>query len=431
MGHRSRSRDRGRGGDRHRRRSYTSSRSQSRDGSKKIQQAVKAALTAGAAEAFRSRNKPGGWTGEKGKRILTAAIGAGGIDGLLDKDPDKKGARHTIEAVIGGLASNRILNGPRDMSASRSRPQSRSRSRGGGGGGSGGRGLKGLAAGGLAAVAGKALLDGRSRSKSKGRRSYSSSSDSRSPRRTKKRSKSVSEYVSKGIAAIGLGDAAKDKGRDDYRDARRSRRDRDRDYDNYDDFDDGYQGRLRGGGGDGGDGIKDDDDTSSDDVSSSEDDRTQKKLRGKEFLTAGLASVATIHAAHSIYKSVDGRKKRSKLVREGEMSPEESHKLKNKARLQDAAAVGIAALGIKGAVSEWKEMKEQRDEVHEFAKKREERHEKRLRVLEDRVAAGDHGPHHQYTPGPKYQDGNPYHTGSTLPPPPMGSQQAPSHAHSY
>lgn len=355
---------------------------------------------------------------------MTAAVGAGGIDGLINKDPDKRSKRHAIESVIGGLASNRIINGPRDRSRSRSRSRAGSRGQDGGG-----RGLKDLAAGGLVAAAGKAFLD--SRSKSRGRRSYSSSSDDHGPRRSKKRSKSVSEYVSQGIAALGLSEGAKDKCRDDYRDHPRDRRDRDRDRD----YDDGYgthQGRLRGGGGDGGDGIDFSSDISSDEISSSEEDRTQKKMRGKEFLTAGLASVATIHAAHSVYKSVDARKKRTKLVKKGEMSPEQAHKLKNKAGFQDAAAIGIAALGIKGAVSEWKEMKEQRNELHEFANKRSERHERRLHKLEQRMAMNDNyrksapNLHEQpyFDGGPIYQDGNPYHTGSMLPPPPMGPQQA-------
>ena len=379
---------------------------------------------AGATEAIRSRNEPGGWTGEKGKRVLTAAIGAGGINELVNKDPDKKGTRHTLEAVIGGLAGNRIINGPRDRSRSRSR--SRARSRGGDGGGS--SGLKGLAAGGLAAAAGKALLDARNRSKSRGRRSYSSSSDSRSPSRGKKRSKSVTALFSRGIAAVGLGDGGKDKHRDDQRDHRGSRRDR-----NYDDDYPPQQGRLRGGGGDGGDGINESS-SSDDDVSSSEDKRTQTKMHRKELFTAGLASVATIHAANNVYKSVNARKKRNKLVKKGEMTEEEARKLKNKARLQDAAAVGIAALGIKGAVSEWKEMKEQREQYHEFEQKRAERHEKRLKKLEDQITYGRYDGkyrnsepslHHQcYDNGPIYQDDNPYHSSAYLPPPPMGAPQA-------
>ncbi|KAK2627708.1 hypothetical protein QTJ16_002354 [Diplocarpon rosae] len=44
-----------------------------------FQAAAKAALLAGATEAFRVRNVPGSWGGEKAKRILTAAIGAGGV----------------------------------------------------------------------------------------------------------------------------------------------------------------------------------------------------------------------------------------------------------------------------------------------------------------------------------------------------------------
>lgn len=43
----------------------------------KFQQSAKAALLAASAEAFRVRNEPGGWGGEKGKRILTAALDAG------------------------------------------------------------------------------------------------------------------------------------------------------------------------------------------------------------------------------------------------------------------------------------------------------------------------------------------------------------------
>jgi hypothetical protein len=83
-------------------------------------------------------------------------------------------------------------------------------------------------------------------------------------------------------------------------------------------------------------------------------------MRGKELLTAGLATVATIHAAHGVYSSMEAHERRHKLVQEGEMSPAEARKKQTKAWVQDAAAVGIAALGIKGAFSEWKEMNEHR-----------------------------------------------------------------------
>ena len=392
----------------------------------KIMQAAKAAVLAGAAEAFRSRKEPGGWAGDKGKRVLTAAIGAGGIDGLVSGDnPEKKSGRHTAEAVIGGLIGNRVLNGARDKSADRSRSRSRARSRGGGGGG----GLEGLAAGGLAAAAGKAFLDYRNRSKSRGRRSYDSDDDSRSPPRNKKRSKSVSDYVSQGMAALGLKD---DKG------GRGDRRGRGYDSGYDDPYYQGSAGRLRGGGGEGGDGVKSDasdSDSDTSDISSSEEERRTKKMRGKEWITAGLASVATIHAAHSVYQSVENRKKRRKEVAEGKISPEEARKKKNKARLQDAASVGIAALGIKGAVSEWKEMNEQRNEIREFSHKCEERHQRKLLKSQENSTYGGSNDNYRnsdpnlyrgsYYPdtGPLYQDGNPYHTGG-LPPPPMGPQHA-------
>ncbi|KAL8717227.1 MAG: hypothetical protein Q9225_005512 [Loekoesia sp. 1 TL-2023] len=424
-GGRGKSRDRSHGGGRGRRRdsysSYSSrsrSRSRSVDQKEKIQQAVKAALTAGAVEAFRSRKEPGAWTGDKGRRVLTAAIGAGGVNRALtsNRDPEKKDGRHGIEAVLGGLATNHLINGGRSRSRSR-HGRGRDEKKSGG--------LKDLAAGGLAAAAGKALLDARARSKSRGRRDDSSDSDdSRGPRRHK-RSSSVGAYLDKGMAAIGLKDDKKP------RESRRSRR--------YDD-DDYYsnrgppptQGRLRGGGGDYADGLRGGSSSSDDDISSSEEERTRKKMGRKELITAGLASVATIHAAHSVYSSIEARSKRQKEVMEGKLAPEEARKLKNKARLQDAASVGIAALGIKGAISEWKEMQEQRHECLEFDEKRKERHEKRLRKQQERLrlinspqyttSEPDLGRQNYAPPGGmRYQDDNPYHAGGFAPPPPMGS----------
>ena len=417
--------------------------------------AARAALTAGAVEAFRSRKEPGGWAGPKGRRVLTAAVGAGGIDGLLNsgkKDGQGGGALDGIQAVIGGLAGNRLINGSRDKDGSRSR----SRSRGGRGddrGGGGGGGLAALGAGGLAAAAGKMFMD-RNKSTDRGgggggRRYSSDDNDYRGGRG--KRSKSVSDYARQGMAAMGIGDKGKD--------GRGSRR-------GYDDDSPprGYQSRPRGGGGEGGDGIRSSpgsQSSSDDDESSSEEEKERKKMGHKQLITAGLASVATIHAAQSVYKSIEGRQQRMKEVAKGEMSPQEARKKKNKARLQDVAAVGIAALGIKGAYSEWKEMKEQRDEAHEFDLKRAERHARReQRALDmQHGVAHVHGQHDQYsssspslhsqaTPvypqspyspgpvsdhaagvgyygeptGPHYSDGNPYGSGG-LPPPPMGPHQ--------
>lgn len=111
-------------------------------------------------------------------------------------------------------------------------------------------------------------------------------------------------------------------------------------------------------------------------------------MKGKEYLTAGLAAVATIHAAHSVYASMEARDKRHHEVETGEMTPEEARKKKNKARIQDAAAIGIAALGIKGAYSEWQEVQENRHELAEQMEERKKRHEKRVKRLQKQSGGG-------------------------------------------
>ncbi|KAL9597558.1 MAG: hypothetical protein Q9219_005060 [cf. Caloplaca sp. 3 TL-2023] len=135
--------------------------------------------------------------------------------------------------------------------------------------------------------------------------------------------------------------------------------------------------------------------SSSDVCSSSEDERRQKKMRGKEFLTAGLAAVATIHAAQGVYKSMEARDKRHAEVASGEMAPEEAARLRRKAHLQDAAAIGIAALGIKGAYSEWQEVQEHRKEAinekHERAKRHEKREKKREKYGYSNYGSSRHG----------------------------------------
>lgn len=329
-------------------RSRTRSRSKGR-AERKWAQAAQAALVAGAVEAFRARKEPGTWTGEKGRRIATAAISAGGIDGLVDRDPDKKTKRHLAEAVIGGLAANRIANGPRSKSRgrdgspygrSRSRSRStfgrgRSQSRGRDGGG---KGLKELAAGGALAAAGKAIYD-RVRSKSRRRRSPSSSSaDSYVPSRNRRRNNGQARSLPPDTGARA------DRGRN---------------------FNSGALPAAGAGAAAGalaaGNGSSRNRSPSSSSSSTAIEEK-RKKMRGKELITAGLATVATIHAAHGVYSSMEAHEKRHKLVAEGEMSPEEARKKQTKAWVQDAAAVGIAALGIKGAFSEWKEMNEHRFE---------------------------------------------------------------------
>lgn len=480
-----------------------SERGKSPEGAAKYQQAAKAALLAGATEAFRVRKEPGGLAGNS-KRILTAAISAGGIDAAADRDPDRHSKRHILEAVVGGLAANYAVNGSRKdiedddgKSARGSRSRSRSRSKGPGGGSSGGP-LAALATAGLGALAAKKLTD-RSRSRSKAgsrrRRDSRDSYDSRSPSPRggdrHKRSKSVTDYARKGLAALGIGGAAgalahenrdrsRSRGDVEYEEthSRRSHRS-DRDRSRSRGPDDGYRSSRHGDSGRDGnfdtrDGVYDDpryadsrasnvdsrsgggrsgrardgrknkriaegkqSESDSDLGSSTDDEKRIKKMKGKQFLTAGLATVATIHAAHSVYQSMEKREARKKAVQDGEMSPEEARKLKAKATLQDAASIGIAALGIKGAISEIKEANEMRHECKEFREKKEERHNKRLerqkKIPRDKDGKNEgrrrsSGSQSQRAPPmgrpyddyelPRFGDGNPYAT--TLPPPPVG-----------
>lgn len=196
-------------------------RDKSPEGVAKFQQAAKAALLAGAAEAFRVRKEPGGWGGDKGKRILTAAIGAGGVGAAAAGDnSEHHSKRHLLEAVVGGLAGNRLINGSRsDDGRSSHGGHGHSHSK------SGGLPIAALATAGLGAIAAKKHHD-RSRSRGDGHRRRSGSEDSLGSGRDRrhKRSKSVTDYARKGLAALGLNDAADDRHGS-------SRRDRDRDFD--------------------------------------------------------------------------------------------------------------------------------------------------------------------------------------------------------
>lgn len=403
-------------------RSRSRSRGGHRKSDKKWEQAAKAAIVAGAVEAFRSRKTPGPWTGEKGQRIATAALGAAGIDSLVDKDPDKHGKRHVAESAIGGLLANRVANGPRSQSRGRegsrspdrsrsrsrsifgrSRSRGRSASRGRDDGGGGGNPLAKVAGTGAVLAAGKALYD-RVRSKSRSRRDRSRSADSADSYDPPSRSRRSRGY---------------DRGRsmDDttYDGASRANSDR----------------RLAATGGAGAGALtapnRGKRDSSTDSESTTDMEEKRKKLRGKELLTAGLASVATIHAAHGVYSSMVASEKRRKLVAEGEMTAEQARKQKSKNMLQDAAAVGIAALGIKSAFSEWKEMNENRHSVKELEQRRRKKRKARERREREarQNALNGNGMANPYAypvavnPYPTtYADANPY---GAVPPPPMGA----------
>lgn len=410
--HRGRSRSRHHGSH-----SYSESpRGRKSKSEQQMTQAVRAALMAGAVEAFRVRKEPGEWSGDKGKRILTAAITSGAADGLVDRDPNKHGKRHVIESTLAGLATNHFVNGSRSGSRHRGGSGDHGRSSS-----HGGSGLKNLAATGALAAAGKEAYD-RFRSRSRGR-SRSSSRDSRGDsshhRGSKKRSKSVTDYINKGLASLGLEEggeksrhrrSARDDHSDDERDSprryddrrRRHRRrarspdysddDRDSDYSpprysrrGRDSRDVGHHNppmqstKSRAEGEEGRDWTDNSSNDDSDLGDSSDEKGRRKKLRRGTVLATGLASVATIHAAHSVYSGVEKRRKRTKQLEEGKITPEEARKRRLRANLGDAASVGIAALGIRSAVEEWKEVEEKRKESSNFQRQCQERAEKRHR----------------------------------------------------
>lgn len=331
----------------------------------------------------------------------------------------------------------------------------------------------------MLAATGKKFYD-RIRSRSRGRqRSRESSYDSyegRSPSRPKperKRSSSVSAAVAKGLGAIGLGSAA-DKIDPERRNSQKydDRGHNDRGYDDrsrgYDDYSNGgYRdsrdvGALTPAAGaagpvvgppqraastsrlpgqpyraDNGPHHNGDPETDSDSDlgSSSGEEREVKKSRKKSVVTGALATVATIHAGHSIYQSMEKRESRRKALKEGDISPAEARREKNRARLQDAASVGIAALGIKGAYSEWnsvrgerKEAKEKKEALERHKQKREARRRKESILAAQAYRDGgytgsmpnlapsdtpfygsDAGPYNAHAQGPPhYADDNPY-----------------------
>ncbi|KAH6953874.1 hypothetical protein BKA56DRAFT_625319 [Ilyonectria sp. MPI-CAGE-AT-0026] len=79
----------------------------------KLEHAINAAIDAAAVEVFRLRKEPGEWTGAKGTRVATAAVGAAVLDAMHDGHPDRHSKRTLVKSTLGGLVANRLLNGPR------------------------------------------------------------------------------------------------------------------------------------------------------------------------------------------------------------------------------------------------------------------------------------------------------------------------------
>ena len=138
--------------------------------------------------------------------------------------------------------------------------------------------------------------------------------------------------------------------------------------------------------------------------SSTEDEKNVRKMQRKKWITAAFASVATIHAATKVYGSIEAHDKRVQDVALGKMSPDEAHKKQRTARWQDAAAIGIAALGIRGAISEWNEVTEEHNQHKEMMEKKEMHHKKRLEH-ERRMRARERGGYYKGRDGQWYYDG--------------------------
>ena len=92
---------------------------------------------------------------------------------------------------------------------------------------------------------------------------------------------------------------------------------------------------------------------------------------------AGLAAVATINAASGLYDSMEAVKERHQKVKEGKLSPKEARRLKNTAKLQDLAAIGVAALSLKSVYSGWQETKKTHESYHEYLREKERRDRRR------------------------------------------------------
>lgn len=77
------------------------------------QMAARAALEAGGLTAFRLRKEPGSWTGEKGAKVATAALGAAAMDAFIDKDPRRSkssgGMKGFAESTISSMIASKIM----------------------------------------------------------------------------------------------------------------------------------------------------------------------------------------------------------------------------------------------------------------------------------------------------------------------------------
>ncbi|KAH6645612.1 hypothetical protein BKA67DRAFT_585802 [Truncatella angustata] len=87
-----------------------SAQESSRHGSKTEHAAEKAIETA-ASSAFRMRHDPGRWVGEKGLKVVTAAVAAAAIDAMLDANAKDHPLQHIVASMIQGVVKDVITSG--------------------------------------------------------------------------------------------------------------------------------------------------------------------------------------------------------------------------------------------------------------------------------------------------------------------------------
>lgn len=318
-------------------------------------------VAAGAAEALRARKEPGQWKGEKGKHVLTAAFN----NGLINKDPSKPHHHHIMDTTLRGL---------KDGAPSREERAALQRRVGRVGGSRTSSNLKKVAVAGAVAFVGKELYDRYGRSQPMAR-DYNGDYS-----RSKKRSQDFSDEGHRGIKSADHEEnddqrSAKGEDRDDQSDNREGYStdgDPDSDMENNNRGDD--YGRQQS--------SRDPEQPHSSnrypdnhrrrgwsnseydsDLGYSSDEKEKERRRNRDMmLTSGLATAASVHAAHRVYGSLNKRKQRSARLEGGEITADEARKERLRANTIDVASLGLAALGITGAYGKWKEANEQRTE---------------------------------------------------------------------
>jgi hypothetical protein len=155
----------------------------------------------------------------------------------------------------------------------------------------------------------------------------------------------------------------------------------------------------------------DDSDDESSVMSSSEDEHQEEKKKRDKLITGGIATIATLNAAANVYNSMKMREARSKQLADGQITKDEAKRQRYKHHLQDAAAIGVSAICVKGAYAKWQQTTEKHREHRDHKKERQERSEKRLRLeAQRRMRSGSEENALSYANGDSVQHQRPaYH----------------------